>query len=146
MKRHGGSRWWCVSIALLLAWVSPPGLLQGASISVSSPDKKVRLEILQQEGGLFYRVNFKGKPVIETSPLVVTIDDIPFTRDLKLEPSALDQSREVYSWRGVHSQATNHFNSRSVKARSPRGILTLELRAFNDGVAFRQILSLNESE
>jgi alpha-glucosidase len=50
--------------------------------------------------------------------------------------------KETYPWRGVHSQAVNHCNGATIHLKHARSntTWTLEARAFNDGIAFRQIV------
>src|SRR5204863_3130824 len=52
------------------------------------------------------------------------------------------QINEKYPWRGIHSEAVNHCHGAKalVTRRNGKFDYTIEVRAFNDGVAFRFIV------
>jgi alpha-glucosidase len=50
--------------------------------------------------------------------------------------------KEKYPWRGVHSEASNHCTGAKISIRhtASKTSYTVEVRAFNDGVAFRYVV------
>jgi alpha-glucosidase len=133
----------------LSGWIAALLLLSGtlagrgaADVEVKSPNGAIHFKLLLQEPQLKYEVTFKGKPVIERSPLTLTLDGVELTREVT--PGNLNRRKidESYPWRGSHSRATNRCNEAalSLEHRKSRTAYVLEVRAFNDGVAFRHII------
>ena len=57
----------------------------------------------------------------------------------KVEPYKVD---ETYPWNGVHSMAVDKCNGAKIAVthRQSRTAYTLEVRAYNDGIAFRHVV------
>jgi alpha-glucosidase len=87
-------------------------------------------------------VTFQGKPVIAPSPLVLTFDGVDLTAGPRLVGTSPYQIDETYPVRGVHARAVDRCNGWRLSFRhSSSGTpFTLEMRAFNDGVAYRLIV------
>src|SRR5262249_13848681 len=96
-------------------------------------------KVLVHDKRLHFEVMFKNKPVIERSPLRFTLDGVDLTEGVELGKAATYRVNETYPWLGGHSQGTNHCNGAKfpVKHQSGSTNSTLEVRAFNDAVAFR---------
>jgi alpha-glucosidase len=111
---------------------------QATNISIASPDGKVRFEILPRER-LSYRVAFGNKLVIDNSALGIVIDGVDLAEGAKTGKEERYRLNERYAWRGVHSEAINHCNGAklSFKHAESSTPFMLEVRAFNDGIAFR---------
>lgn len=109
---------------------------------VLSPDGAVQLRVFQRDGRLHHDVTFKGRPVLEASPLAVSVDGVDITEGVVLGTGKPYHVKEAYPWRGVHSHAVNHCNGLALPLTHTRSgtRYTLELRAFNDGVAFRTVI------
>ena len=126
---------------LCLAFVFASSVIAGEP-GISSPNGEVQLRLQFTKGPLQYAVFFHNKPVIELSPMRVTLDGVELTDQVKaaqLEPYEL---KETYAWRGVHSRATNHYSGLKIglihsKSKTP---YTLDIRVFNDAAAFRFII------
>jgi alpha-glucosidase len=106
----------------------------------------VRGRAVETAGGqLAYRVDFRGKPVIQWSNLGLAIDDAP-----ALGPVVRIESSQLYSqdetWKSVQGKANpirNHFNAVTVQTAETTTSgrrLALEARAYDDGVAFRYVV------
>jgi alpha-glucosidase len=117
---------------------------QPDSISVASPDGRVRFDILLRERSrLSYRVTFRKKMVIDASALGIVIDGVDLCQGAEAGKVERYRLNERYAWRGVHSEAVNNCNGAKLSlkhAKSGTGF-TLDVRAFNDGVAFRFVAS-----
>jgi alpha-glucosidase len=133
-------------LILLAGLLTHSGAIRGGSAAaeaqVRSPDESVQLKVFLHESRLHFAVAFKNRPVIETSPLVFTVDGVDLTEDTEIGDINPYQVKETYPWRGVHSQAHNHCNGATVRLKHAKSNTTyiLELRAYNDGVAFRCIV------
>jgi alpha-glucosidase len=113
---------------------------QSNNISVASPDGRIRFELLQREQAqLNYRVTFRKRAVIEDSLLGIDIGGVDLCRGVEIGKAERYRSNERYDCRGVHSVAVNRCNGVKLPLRHKKsGInFSLDVRAFNDGVAFR---------
>jgi alpha-glucosidase len=111
-------------------------------ITVTSPDRSVELTVAVRESQLTYSVRFANLSVIESSPLAITLDGVELTDGVEVGELKRYEIKETYPWRGVHSNATNRSNAVIIPLKHPKSSTsyTLEVRAFNDGVAFRHII------
>src|SRR5262249_11607549 len=124
---------------LLTATGGARGSLAAEEARVLSPDGAVELKVFPHESRLHYTGTFKNRPVIESSPWVFSVDGVELTEDPEVGEVKPYQVKETYPWRGVHSQAVNRCNGATVHLRHAKNntAYSLELRAYNDGVAFR---------
>ena len=109
---------------------------------IRSPNGSVEFRLFQRESRLTYSITFRNKPVIEASPLRVLLDGVDLADSVALGDVRRSAKRETYPWRGIHSRATNHYNVAAISlthAKS-RTRFTLEVRAFDNAVAFRHII------
>jgi alpha-glucosidase len=106
---------------------------------VTSPDGSVQLKLLSHEGRLQFAVTRKDQTVIEASPLHFTLDGVDLTEGVALGRPETCRVDETYPWRGAHALAANHCNGAKIPVKHLKSgaVYTLEVRAFNDGVAFR---------
>jgi alpha-glucosidase len=113
---------------------------------ILSPDGNVQFKVLLDEGRPKYSVTFKEKAVVETSPMVFAADGVDLTDGLEVGEVDRYSVNETYPWRGVHAQATNHCNGAKISLKHAKSntSYTLEVRSFNDGVAFRYVIPGNE--
>lgn len=120
---------------------SPPA--SALPLNVTSPDGRIVFEVSLRSGNrLAYRVMRNGRAAIERSRLGILVDGVNLGDNVTA--GAVDRGRhdERYRTRGGHSLATNRYNSTTVALRhEPSGTrYTLEVRAFDDGVAFRYVV------
>ena len=134
----------CAAIVISLS----AGSLWAAPIVVASPDGAVKFSLKADEQGLNYSVDFRDKPVIENSPIVVLLDGTVLTDGVQAGAVQRSSIDETYPYRGVHSKAINHCNTAQIPLQHTKSgtNFTLEVRAFNDGVAFRYIIPGDESK
>ena len=126
---------------------------QTAPVALKSPDGALEISIatvrgqaVQAAGGqLAYRVTFRGKPLIEWSNLGLLLEGAPAlgpaVRIESSQPSSLDET-----WKSVQGKANpirNHYNAvavQTVETAAAGRRLTVEARAYDDGVAFRYVV------
>jgi alpha-glucosidase len=127
----------------LLSAVAPSSASAFEAIRVSSPNGRVQFELLPgDEFGLAYRVLFQDKPVIDTSPIAMTLDGLNLSRGVRVGKAEDYRVDEKYPWRGVHSEARNRCNGMKIPIEQVKARIsyTLEVRAFDDGIAFRHVV------
>ena len=133
-------------------------LAQSDSVRVASPDDQLVITIstgpakadpnaLPRERpveGLRYSVLFHGKPLVEDSPMGLKLEGAgpalgPAMTVAKHEKNSSDQTYTVPV--GKTSSVRDHFNSARADFQDKDGHrLSVEMRAYDDGVAFRYIL------
>jgi alpha-glucosidase len=126
-----------ISVAML-AVLSPVNVFAGSSkIELKSPDGKIAVTV-SMDGHLNYAVKFHGKPAVETSALGVTIDgkDLGQGAAFAGKPTA-EKINETYPMLGNHPLAVNRCDATVIPLTSGGMAWQLEVRMFNDGVAYR---------
>ena len=111
-------------------------------ISLSSPNGAVEIGITAAGGTLSYEVRFRRRPVIEMSPTGIVIDGAHLGQGAVLGKSERYRRDETYPWYGVHSTARDRANGARIAVRhvTSETVYTLDVRAYDDGVAFRFIV------
>ena len=112
-------------------------------IKIVSPNGQIQFNLHWQSAPrLNYQITFRGKPVIENSQIGIIIDGIDLGRSADVGKIETYRLKEKYPWRGVHSEAVNHCNAAKIFARhrETKTDYAIEIRAFNDGIAFRYIV------
>jgi alpha-glucosidase len=112
-------------------------------VQVVSPDGTVKFTLLPNAERLTFTVSIGGTTVIEPSPLVMKMDGYDLSSGVvfrKLEEYTVS---ETYPWYGAHSTATNKCNGVRIMLQHDLSFTeyTLEVRAFDDGIAFRHVIS-----
>ncbi len=140
-------RIWAIFLATALR-----ALAQGDLVSVSSPNGQIefRLFMLPQEDPgehprLAYEVSFREKPIIDTSYLGLNFRDQPVLGvNLDIVTSKKESVDETYTVpAGKTKVIRNHYNSLIadyIQNGSLGRRLTMEVRAYDDGVAFRYVI------
>ena len=111
-------------------------------VTVSSPDGRVQFRLAAGKTGLEYSVAFGGRPVIEASAIGIIIDGVSLREGAEFGKTDPYQVNEKYPWYGVHSTAVDNCNGVRVALthRQSRTVYTLDIRAYNDGIAFRHVV------
>ncbi|WP_317175990.1 glycoside hydrolase family 97 catalytic domain-containing protein [Halomontanus rarus] len=113
------------------------------SYTLNSPDGSVVVDIELNEGSLSYSVSFDGQTLINQSNLGIRLNDGALDGNLAItgsQTTSYDQTWEPV-WGGF-SEVRNHYNQLEIGLEttdSPTRYLTLEFRAFDDGVGFRYV-------
>jgi alpha-glucosidase len=116
------------------------------AVRIASPDGKVRFELLwSAKSRLRYQILFNSKPVIEPSLVGIIVNNVNLAQDVELGKAETYRLHERYASRGVHSEAINRSNGAKffVLHKESKTPYTLEVRAFNDGIAFRYVIPGN---
>ena len=114
-----------------------------ADVTVVSPDGRMRFLLSSgAQGHLEYTVTFNSKTIIERSPLGIVVDRVDLADGAQTGAADTYKVNETYPWYGAHSTAVNNCNGAKVAVTHPKSgtVYTLEIRAYNDGVAFRHLV------
>lgn len=137
------SRLACALAALALATGLSPARAAPDDLALTSPDGRVQLRIARRDQTRpTFEVRFQGKSVVEPSPLAITVDGVDLCEGAELGAPEAYRVDERYPWNGGHAEAVNRCNGLKVPARHPRSgtRYTLELRAYDDAIAFRHVV------
>lgn len=117
------------------------------SQTLTSPDKKIEfsLHTWTQNSQLSYAIRFNGMPVIELSPLGIDVDKFSFGKGAEKGTTTFYKENETYPFRGIHNRAVNRYNGMKASFTSRFRPFTIEVRVYNDGVAFRYIIPKKDS-
>jgi alpha-glucosidase len=132
-----------IAAALLAVSCLPVLPAPADDLDIASPDGIVKFRLSAgDDGRLRYAVTFRDKPVIETSPIGITVDRISLAEGVQILKVDRYQVNESYPWYGIHSIAVDHCNGMKVAVThvQSRTAYTLEIRVYNDGIAFRHLV------
>ena len=112
------------------------------AVGLDSPNGAIELKLATKEGALSFAVSARGRRVIEESFMHFTLDGLELTHGPEISNLNPYQINETYSCLGGHSLATNYCNGAMVALRrtGTGAPYALELRAYDDAVAFRFII------
>jgi alpha-glucosidase len=111
-------------------------------IEVASPDGNVRLVLAPNAERLTYSVKMGDATVVEPSALRLVVDSYDLPSGVVLGTVETCEIDEKYPWHGAHSTAVNKCRGARIALTHDLSMTayTLEVRAFNDGVAYRLIV------
>ncbi|HXT12115.1 MAG TPA: glycoside hydrolase family 97 catalytic domain-containing protein [Candidatus Angelobacter sp.] len=113
-------------------------LAAAAESVVASPDGSIEFHATFK-GRMGFEVSLKNRPVIEPSRMIFAVDGADLTSNAVAGEIKTYHLNDTYPWRGAHSVAVNHCNGETIALKSGNTSYTLEVRVFNDGVAYRFI-------
>ena len=108
-------------------------------MQIVSPDGSILFH-LTFTNHLGYDVRFKNHFVIEPSRMIFSVDNKDLTSGMTAGEIKTYRIDETYPWRGAHSMAVNNCNGAIIPLKSGAVNYSLEIRAFNDGVAYRFVV------
>ena len=114
-------------------------------VNVASPDGNLVCTIANVSGRLTFSANYKGQPVVQPSPLGITVGGQDLGTITALGAPATSSVAETYPLKGGHAIATNNCNAAAIPV-SAAVSWTLEVRVFNDGVAYRYNVPVTGSQ
>ena len=117
-------------------------------VSVTSPDGRIELEVLPNAERLSFTVRMDGRTVVEPSPVQMSVDGYDLGAGLIYAGSETYEIDESYPWHGAHATARNRCRGARLSLTSDLGMIrfAFEVRAFDDGVAYRHVVPGAESE
>jgi alpha-glucosidase len=124
----------------------------GAKVKTQSPDKKnwmiVKLNP-EKENALFYSVFSQGKMIIADSPLGLTFENqVPLQARLRIVSSTEKAVNEpwipVYGEKNHYSNLYNETTVNLKEVSSPFRSFSVIVRAYNEGIAFRYHVQVNQ--
>ena len=116
-------------------------------VQVTSPNGNVKFILLPNAERLTFTVKIGGTTVIENSPIVMKLDWFDLSAGVVFYKIERYEINESYPWYGAKSTATDHCSCTKIYFQNDLSFIdyVLEIRAFNDGIAFRHIISEDDS-
>ena len=114
----------------------------GEVITFKSPNGQVQFILFAAGPQLRYRVTRANQIVIDLSSLGILVDGVDLCRDRTITNIERYRVFEKYPARGVHSTATDNCNGAKISMRhnASKTDYVLDVRAYNDGIAFRFVV------
>lgn len=129
-----------LTLLLLTAGISASFSQSAFSKLVTSPDRRVHLNVMLSEfGEPSFNVSFQGKEVISQSKLGLSLQGINLRNGLKRigDASAHEKNRWKPMW-GEEDEIPYEYNGLTLMLVSAEGLrMDIEFRAYNDGIGFR---------
>jgi alpha-glucosidase len=128
--------------SLLLFLLTPLAAYSQKQWQVASPDGQIVFN-LSNEPALHYTVDYHGKRLLDDANLGLELEGRPaLGAGLHFVAARPGSSDETYTIPvGKTSSVRNHYNGLAVDFANAAGVkLSLEVRAFDDGVAFRYVV------
>lgn len=131
-----------IAIFVLVAQQPAMAAAATAPVEIDSPAGRVHCTVSVREGQLTIAITRSGHVVLEASALHWMLDARPLTDACEIGATRQSETNETYAWRGVHAEATNRCRAASLDINPvPSGpSSTLEVRVFDDGVAYRHLI------
>jgi len=113
--------------------------LKAQVAEISSPDGKLKLNVFSENGNAFYSVTFKGKTMLEKSPLGLVTNESDFSKNLKFINSKKDVFAKTYSNEKIKkSKVDYNSNVLTVSFKNAYDYdLGIEFQLSDNNIAFR---------
>jgi alpha-glucosidase len=137
-----------VAVPIFLSGTANEAAVAKDDLIIASPDGQIAFLLDTKRSRLTYRVTRKNMPAIEPSNIGIVIDGNDLGSGAAIKKIEPYSANEKYTWRGVHSVAINSFRGARIKAvHSPSNTdFTIEVRVFNNGVAFRYVVPAKDNK
>ncbi|HOQ03609.1 MAG TPA: glycoside hydrolase family 97 catalytic domain-containing protein [Anaerohalosphaeraceae bacterium] len=116
------------------------GYAMERSHTIQSPDGRIQVDFLMEEGRAFYSVRLGKEVLLEKSPLGVRRSDADFTGQLTLQRfSKTEKVSDNYTMpHGKQSRIAYRANRRTATLANPQGqLIQIVFQVSDDGLAFR---------
>ncbi|HHU97547.1 MAG: glycoside hydrolase family 97 catalytic domain-containing protein [Bacteroidota bacterium] len=131
--------WITLLTAILFQFVS------AGDYAVLSPDGNLKVNVSLQGGILHYNVYYKGKVILEDSPLGMVTNVSDFSRDLQFVEKTERAIRETYSLKTVKQSHVEYVANEVVGTyQTPKGeVMRVVFRVSDNDLAFKYSLEQN---
>ena len=133
-----------VLYTILLLTATNGVFAQHQNITVSSPDKRMALNIFTVGKKLVYNIKAGNIPIINTSSLGLLVDSVDIGDNILMRSTPkTSKISEDYAIIGNHTIAHNRANEAEISLSSAGKKFSLIVRVYNDGVAVRYTIPAN---
>ena len=134
------------SVVVAPAFVAGLSALTNAAatdgLEIASPNGRIQFHLSADPARLRYFVSFNNQKAVDWSILAISIDATDISNLVNFGKVERYRIRENYPTRGVHATAVNNCSGArmSIQHQKSGTAYVLEIRVFNDGVAFRFVI------
>ncbi len=118
-------------------WLASPAPAHATPFTVSSPDGRLRAEVGETGGAIYYTVSLDGHPVLAPSAPGIRSDGRHYGADAALQQPAIREVDESYPFLGAKSTARNRARVATFPVTSHGETYALEVHVADDGVGVR---------
>lgn len=104
---------------------------------VQSPDGRIAVTLDRNDSSLSYRVDVDGHPLILPSGLGFVADGLVSAPDARMSLAFAEADTVWHQPWGENKEIRDHYNEMAMTLADSALTMTLRVRAFDDGVAFR---------
>ncbi len=108
-----------------------------ANYQLASPNGQVVANVFEDAGHMSIKVARNGETVLLPSPVGIVLDGVDLGEQAQVISSNDYSVDETYPWNGNHSTAVNRCNGMKIGLKTKGIEWLLDVRAYDDGVAFR---------
>lgn len=132
-------------LVCLFSLVCLSATVWGQTASISSPDNQLKVDINVQQGKAYYAVSYRGKSILENSPLGFVANTGDFSQALSLIDSKADKIIDTYQMDRIKKSVIRYeANELILKLENDRQQhFNIVFRVSNNDVAFRYTLPRN---
>ena len=111
-------------------------------VVATSPDGNVKFSLSPNAERLTFGASMNGIAVLDPSPIVMKVDGYDLSSGVVFDTLERYSVNETYPWLGAHSVAKNECNGVRITLTHDLSFIryTLDVRVFNDGIAFRHVI------
>lgn len=129
------------SVACVIIILITKSAIAQKQLTITSPDRKIHFTLLLSDTALQYKVDYKEQTLIDFSSLSIDMEGGHFQKSLRWNKPAYKDTTETYTLLTGKTSLVNHqYKEMSIPLReksSPFRMLSIIVRVFNDGIAFR---------
>ena len=116
-------------------------------IDLKSPNGGITFTLLPNAERLTFSTSLGSSTVLDASPIVMKTDSYDLSSGVVLDTVETYEVNETYPWYGAHSTTTNRCNGAKIWLKHDLSFIhySLEVRVFDDGVAFRHVIPGSDS-
>ena len=117
-------------------------------VQVASPDGRIRFILSPNAERLTYSVRMGDTTVLEPSAIKLAVDGFDLGSGVIFNKLERYETNETYPWHGAHRTAVDRSSGAKITLTNDLAMaeFTLEVRAFNDGVAYRLVVPGAENQ
>lgn len=115
-----------------------------SAYKIVSLDGKIVMDFYLDDTGMHYKVQKDGAEWIAASDMGVVIDDIDYTSRTSIRSASVEETDRTYAHNGNQSTLVDHGVEAVFEMRSLSCNYFVDVRVYNDGVAFRYRYDVEE--
>ncbi|QIR14704.1 glycoside hydrolase family 97 protein [Shewanella aestuarii] len=131
-----------ISCAVALSYAALMPNAHAKTVTVSSPDKQINIQLSDDNGRPEYQVSFKGETVVNPSRLGIVFKQVGELGE-GLTISQFTQHTDDNTWQqpwGEREFIRDHHNAIIATLTNGKINIDVEFKAFNDGIGFRYLV------